>query len=138
MFEDLNTPIPGTENFQWREALYLSRWNIHAIPPKPVLVNILKMAKQLQQVRDILTRPMLITSWWRPAEYNKLINGAPKSWHVTGGAVDFRCPGISADQLREILVPALEDLELRMENLPGASWVHVDNKEPGNQRYFMP
>ena len=119
-------------------ALYLNRWNIYAIPPRPVLSEIEKAAIACQKIRKILQKPMIITSWWRPEEYNKLIGGASRSWHVTGGAVDFRCPNLKADRIREILVPHLEDLNIRMENLPGANWVHIDTKEPENNRYFMP
>jgi hypothetical protein len=81
---------------------------------------------------------MLVTSWWRPPKYNKLIGGADESWHMTGGGCDFRCPGITSDEIRHQLQPKLEELELRMEDLPGASWVHIDDKEPGNKRFFKP
>ena len=81
---------------------------------------------------------MFITSWWRPKKYNDLIGGAKKSWHITGGACDFTCFGISADKIREILEPYLDDLDLRMEDLPGSNWVHLDDKETDGARFFRP
>lgn len=138
MFRELHQPILDAENFTYGEALYLNRWNIYAIPNRQVLAEIEKLAIKLQKIRGILKKPMLITSWWRPEEYNKLIGGASQSWHITGGAADFRCPNISADRVREILVPVLDDFDIRMENLPGSNWVHVDTKDPVRNRYFLP
>jgi len=130
--------IPGCTNFTWGEALYLPQWNIHVLPDPAVEANILHMAPTMQKIRDILDRPMLVTSWYRPFTYNKLIGGAGKSWHTTGGAVDFRCPHVSADETRIALRPLLEDLNIRMEDLDGSNWVHIDNKEPKVNRYFKP
>lgn len=131
--------ILGCENFSWKEALYLPRWNIYAMPADPqILENVSNFAQKLQRVRNFLGIPMTITSWYRPHEYNKLIGGAKYSWHKTGGAGDFRCPNISADELRLALKDELEEFGLRMENLPGSNWVHVDDKEPVDERFFRP
>jgi len=134
----LNELLPDCKNFTWEEVLYLPRYNIHAVPTKEVITRVTKFAPKVQEVRNILGVPMLVTSWWRPPAYNKLIGGADESWHMEGGALDFRCPGITSDEIRHQLQPKLEDLGLRMEDLPGASWVHIDDKEPGNKRFFKP
>jgi len=120
MREFLSEQIAGTKNFTWAEALYLPRWNIHVLPPEEIIKNIENMAEKAQKVRDVLATPMLITSWYRPPEYNGLIGGATKSWHMTGGGCDFRCPLMSADEIRGKLKPYLEEFGLRMENLPGS------------------
>ena len=135
---DLDAVIPGCKNFTWREALYLPQWNICAVPTPEVEANILHFAPKAQQVRNALGLPMIVTSWWRPPKYNRLIGGADESWHMTGGALDFRCPLTSADDLRKQLLPKLDELGLRMEDLPGANWVHIDDKEPGKNRFFKP
>ena len=130
--------LPGCKNFKWGEALYCPQWNIYAVPTDDVIRRIEKFAAKVQAVRDFLAVPMLVTSWWRPPKYNRLIGGAEFSEHMEGGALDFRCPGLSGDELRHKLQPELERLGLRMEDLPGASWVHIDDKEPGNKRFFRP
>ena len=127
--ELLEKAIDKAPNFKWGEALYLPSFNIHAVPNEEIIRNIQKFAPRVQEVRKILKAPMLITSWWRPEKYNALIGGAKRSHHMTGGAVDFRCPGLSADEIRRILKPRLAGLGLRMENLPGSNWVHIDNKK---------
>lgn len=134
----LGESIPKAPKFTWAEALYLPSFNIHAIPNKEVIRNIKEFAPKVQAVRNLLGWPMLITSWWRPKKYNVLIGGSRNSWHITGGACDFRCPGVSADKIREMLLPFLEDLGLRMENLPGSNWVHIDNKPTEGRRFFRP
>jgi len=134
----LDEQLPGCKNFTWREALYCPQWNIYAVPTDEVIKRITTFAPRVQAVRDFLGLPMLVVNWWRPPRYNKLIGGADFSQHMDGGAIDFRCPGIDGDQLRIKLRPKLEELGLRMEDLPGASWVHIDDKEPGNKRFFMP
>lgn len=135
----LDKTIPGCKNFKWSEALYLNQWNIHVVPTLDDLYNIEAIAKKAQLIRDFLDRPMMITSWYRPQHYNTLIGGAPSSWHRTGGAIDFRCFNFSADAVRETLEPKLEEFGLRMENLPGSNWVHIDNKDPKNgNRFFIP
>jgi len=136
--ELLLDPIPQAPNFTWAETLYLPSMNIHAIPDPEVIKNIKKFASKVQRVRKILDRPMLITSWWRPPKYNTYIRGAAQSWHTTGGACDFRCPGIEADEIRRLLKPHLSKLGLRMEDLPGSNWVHIDNKPTRGKRFFKP
>lgn len=140
MTDFLNETIPGCRNFKWGEALYLPTWNVHVLPNKAVLEIIKNFAPKVQCVRNLLGLPMLVTSWYRPDRYNRIIGGADQSWHVTGGALDFRCPSVSADELRVKLKPYLEEYELRMENLPGSNWVHIDDKDPGDtgNRFFRP
>lgn len=140
MRERLFEVIPGCKNFVWSEALYLPSWNIHVIPPDDILVNIENFAPKVQRVRDLLGIPMLVTSWYRPDKYNEAIGGAKRSWHMTGGALDFRCPKLSADDIRGKLKPYLEEWGLRMENLPNSNWVHIDDKDPGAEgnRFFRP
>ena len=135
--EYLKKSIGKSTNFSWSEALFLPRWEVYAYPTRKQVGNIIIMAEKLELIRTIVGRPMHVTSWLRPKKYNRTIGGASRSWHMTGGAVDFFVKGMSADQVRKKLRPYLEDLEIRMEDLPGSSWVHVDNKQADNL-YFRP
>ena len=82
---------------------------------------------------------MIITSGLRPSAYNERIGGAPYSAHRQGMAVDFKCAYMPSDEIREILKPLIDDLRIRIEDLPGSSWVHVDLRytSKGNN-YFKP
>ena len=130
--------IGSTKNFYWYEALYQNRWKTHVIPPDYVLKNILKTAQKAQMIRNFLQLPMLVTSWYRVPAYNVMIGGAEESAHTEGKGLDFMCPNLRADEVRKRLKPKLKEFDIRMENLPGASWVHVDWKPVGTARFFRP
>ena len=66
---------------------------INNIPGDEQLVNIRKMAHQMEHVRYLLGgKPILISSGFRSAELNKVIGGSITSSHSDGLAVDFTCP----------------------------------------------
>ncbi|MGL5075739.1 MAG: D-Ala-D-Ala carboxypeptidase family metallohydrolase [Waterburya sp.] len=54
-----------------------------------VIANILFLAKELDKLREDWGSPIGVTSWYRPAEINKMAGGARNSQHITGGAADI-------------------------------------------------
>lgn len=71
----------------------------------------------------------------------KAAKHVPDSPHKTGHAIDFHIVGYERAEgcakIRAILLPHLEELGLRMENLNGG-WVHLDDLPVGNSRFFTP
>lgn len=138
----LNQPIGGNINFKWKEALWLPKWGICAAPPPEIEDNIIMMANRLTFIRNFFNRPLRVTSWYRPAVYNVMIGGAQFSQHVQGLAVDFQVFDMESDAARSLLLPFLADYNIRMENLPGANWVHIDlnctENMPAERRFFVP
>jgi hypothetical protein len=65
----------------------------------------------------------------------------PNSPHKTGHAIDFHISGFegaaNCAKIRQILLPHLEELGLRMEDLNGG-WVHLDNLPVIHLRFFKP
>lgn len=65
----------------------------------------------------------------------------PQSPHRTGHAIDFHIEGFAGKEgcakIREMLVPQLESLNLRMEDISGG-WVHLDDMPVKNKRFFKP
>lgn len=55
----------------------------------------------LQNLRDILKRPIVITEGggFRCPAYNKQIGGAEKSFHMQGLAADIYCPDLEISQI---------------------------------------
>jgi len=136
----LSEYIKGT-SFRWKDALLLREWGFSAFPGPKHQYNIILVAKILQKVKvDYLNdTPIIITSWYRPRVYNKLIGGGAKSEHMKGKGVDFVCPKMKADLVRNAIIPYLKALGIRMENRFGSSWCHLDLGEPGiTGRYFTP
>jgi len=63
-------------------------------PPDSVYPNILSLAKELQKVRDVVKKPIIVNSGWRTAEHNEAVGGASDSQHLTGKAADVVITGI--------------------------------------------
>jgi hypothetical protein len=139
--------------FSWKEALWLPSWKIEHTPSLDEVDNILLLASKLDKVRELLGRPMRVHVWIRPTSvncpgsnyhgenYNLFIGSkAKRSAHIVGKAVDFSCKDISCDEIRNLLIPHLDEWNLRMEDLPGSNWVHLDCAEvaPGGKRFFKP
>jgi hypothetical protein len=118
------------------EATFLPSWNIYLNPNDEEKVNIVATALKMDSIREILDVPIKVHCWIRPEIYNKTIGGSPKSAHITGLAVDFSC-ALNCDAVRYILLPHLAQLELRMEDLKGASWIHIGNDWREGMRHFF-
>ena len=139
LYKFLDSTIPSCKNFKWKEFLWLPKWKIHVLPDEEVFFNLIMTANKMQHIRDILKQPIKITSGYRPKEYNVLIGGATKSAHILGLACDFQVKDIPAKDVREILLPHLEKLDIRMEDHKG-NWTHIDliPVSPKGKRFFKP
>lgn len=71
--------------------------------PKEVFDNILKVAIQLQQLRDFLGKPIKVNSGYRSPEHNASIGGVKNSRHVLGQAADIKVKGIKPKKLYGII-----------------------------------
>lgn len=63
-------------------------------PPTEYFNNLMQCAIQLQKVRDIIKKPIIITSAYRTKSYNTAIGGALYSQHLTASAVDSHARGM--------------------------------------------
>lgn len=79
--------------------------------------------------------------WKNLSEEDKAKKSVPKSPHRTGHAIDFHIVGYEGkdkcQEIREMLIPHLEELGLRMEDIIGG-WIHLDNLPVVNKRFFKP
>ena len=121
------------------EAIYLPSWDVYAQPTEEQKVNILELAQVMDKVREIVNAPIIVGCWLRPVEYNKMIGGAKNSAHLSGKGVDFSVAGKSCDEVRALLLPHLEELNVRMEDKLGSNWIHLGNDwSEGKTRFFKP
>jgi len=85
-----------TDNFKYYEFFSgdkkLGKNSIE--PPEQYFENIMACAMQLQYVRDIIKRPIIINSAYRTKDWNKICGGTASSYHLQGLAVDSRGVGI--------------------------------------------
>lgn len=141
---DKDCPITSCKTFTVRDALWLNQFNRLATAEEAneaikrnlvgVFITISSIIRHLS-----LDRPT-ITSAFRNEEYNRLIGGAKRSAHMRGRAVDMVFESHDAEDIRQIFRPLLDAFYIRMENNPGAPWIHIDTVVimPGMQRYFLP
>lgn len=82
-----------TEHFSWAEAVITQQRGVsNCITDGIITSNVVRVANKLEKVRALLSVPLIISSWYRCTELNKIIGGARKSDHLTGSAVDFIAP----------------------------------------------
>lgn len=89
--------------------------------PDPALVA------GLQALRNMLGRPVIVTSGCRCARHNATVGGARASLHVAGKAADIRVSGMSA---RELYAAARQIPQFRGFGIDDArGFLHVDTRQ---------
>ena len=63
--------------------------------PINIYHNIVKVANQLQILRNYIGKPITVNSAYRSQEYNASIGGAKNSQHIMGRAADIVVKGMS-------------------------------------------
>jgi uncharacterized protein YcbK (DUF882 family) len=58
--------------------------------PDDVLMEVTKLASQLQYVRDFVRKPIKLTNAYRCPEHNKEVGGVSNSQHILGKAADIQ------------------------------------------------
>ena len=71
---------------------FAARNGIDNTPPPAVVANLKRLAEMLEKVRELLKKPIHISSGFRCPELNARIGGAKTSAHLEGRAADFICP----------------------------------------------
>lgn len=71
--------------------------------PADVKLNIVKLANQLQILRDFIKKPITIINAYRCAKHNKAVGGVPNSQHVLGKAADIKVSGTAPKTVSETI-----------------------------------
>ena len=81
----------------------------------------------LQDIRDIIDKPITVSSGVRCPELNKKVGGTADSRHQKGLAADIQVKGMSAmevfDAIRKAKLPLLQ--KAIIEGVKGKEWVHI-------------
>jgi hypothetical protein len=99
----LDAPIYAGSNFTWREATHdgerlPQRTNFQGriFAAEEITGNIIKQAKELDRLRVFFgSRPIIITSWYRPPAVNRAVGGARWSQHILGWGTDWKVHGMA-------------------------------------------
>jgi len=122
-----------SENFSWEEVVTTQHREIDNSLPDGLKSNVAYMARQMERVRALLNTPVIVNSWYRCPELNKVVGGVPTSDHLTGLAVDFISPKFGscaavAKRLSEY-TELIKFNQLILEH----SWVHISIRNPLEQ-----
>lgn len=93
---------------------------------KKQLGKMYMLAGFAERVREIVGRPMTITSGYRCPDLNKAVGGAISSQHKLGEAIDFVCKGLTTEEIAcKIATSDLKFQQLIIEHSGSKVWVHV-------------
>lgn len=99
-----------------------------------ILANLNVVADKIQEIRDAIGFPIIITSAYRCLDLNRAIGSRDTSQHVKGEAVDFVCPrfGTAENIVMFIRERGIEVDQALIEN----GWVHLSIKLNDNRNQF--
>jgi uncharacterized protein YcbK (DUF882 family) len=95
--------------------------------PKEVLINVQKLANQLQMLRDKVEVSIKINSSYRCTKHNKAIGGVLNSQHILGKAADVVISGFKASKTFDLISELIDKGDMLQGGL-GAynSFTHYD------------
>lgn len=101
-----------------------SRFEIDNTPSPAVVDNLKRLCELiLEPIRDIVHKPVQITSGYRCLALNRMVGSKDTSHHVLGLAADIKVPGVDLDTLIKAIIGAGLPYEQVIREFD--SWVHV-------------
>lgn len=129
-----------SENFTLKEftaSQTAAREGIKNIPDAEAIENMKALCNNvLQPLRNIIQRPVIISSGFRSAELNAAIKGARFSQHVKGEAADIDFDDIN---FMKIVFNLIIEHSLPFDQLIWEfdSWIHVSHSRSHNRKNIM-
>jgi len=98
--------------------------------PIQVLINLTKLAIEMQVLRDHFGRSITINSGYRSESHNKKVGGVENSKHLIGIACDFTVEGVSPSQVADEIEVLIKEGKLKNGGLGRYnSFTHYDIRE---------
>lgn len=95
-----------SDNFKLKEftrSETAKRLNIVNYPGEIELKNLKRLAREMEKVRKLFGKPIIITSGFRCNKLNSAIGSKPTSRHVLGLACDFFIHGLEIKEIVQII-----------------------------------
>jgi len=91
-----------------------------------------KLVDKLQNLRDLVGKPIVVTSGCRCHDYNKHIGGVSNSPHLLGLAADIQVSGMTPVTLA-ILADRIQYIRIGIYD----KHLHIDIKPPNPSKYWL-
>ena len=91
-----------------------------------VLTALMSTADMMQEIRDLLGKPITINSAYRCKKLNDLVGSSDRSQHLKGEAVDFTCKGFGTPE--EVVKFLHSKNFLADQCFNEGSWIHISRK----------
>jgi zinc D-Ala-D-Ala carboxypeptidase len=91
--------------------------------PPEVMPNLRRMALLMEQVREVVGQPIVVTSGYRSKQVNDAVGSKDTSQHRTGCAVDFRCSGLKPDAIVKMIRASKIPFDQLIREFD--SWTHI-------------
>lgn len=100
-----------------------------------VMLNIkLLVDNVLKPVRDMVRKPIIITSGYRSPQLNKIVGGVDNSQHMSGCAADFHVKGYNTFKMYKVFLYISNTLEYdQLIYYPNKNIIHVSYVENCNR-----
>lgn len=101
-----------------------SERRIDNTPPESLMPNLQRLAEFLQDLRDKVGKPVLISSGYRSLALNKALGEAsPTSVHMQGLAADISVRGMTTEELFQFIIKS--DLVYDQVIQEYSRWIHI-------------
>lgn len=101
-----------------------SRLSIDNDPPAHILPKLATTAAGMELVRELLGKPITVSSGYRGPALNAAVKGSKHSQHLTGEACDFICPAFGTPKVIVATLMA-SDVPFDQVIVEFSSWVHI-------------
>ena len=81
--------------------------------PDEHMDNVKKLAENLQVLREHLGKPIRIISGYRSPKYNRKIDGARRSQHMTASAADIKIQGMTPQEIKNIVENLIKEGKMK-------------------------
>jgi uncharacterized protein YcbK (DUF882 family) len=88
-----------TKNFLLREF----RCKDNTEVPQEYMENVQELADNLQVLREHIEKPIRIISAYRTLSYNRKVDGARRSQHLTASAADIKIKGMTPQEIKDVI-----------------------------------
>ena len=126
-------------NFKISELIHseiAERCKISNMPDIKSLDNILNLIVYcLQPIRDVIAKPMIISSGYRSKALNKKVGGSVNSQHLSGQAVDFTVKNMKPDEIINIIKKNNIEFDQLINEYD--RWVHVSFNSGKNRKQIL-